>query len=136
LYYTYTINETIDAPFDETVDRVVDGLEDEGFGVLSDIDVQATIREKLDVEFRQYRILGACNTSLAHEGLEEEIELGALLPCNVIVYETDGGSLGISAADPERLLGLVRNPALEPVAGEVADRLERALDTAVAQATA
>jgi len=73
---------------------------------------------------------------LADEGLEEEIELGALLPCNVIVYETDGGSLGISAADPERLLGLVRNPALEPVAGEVADRLERALGTAVAQATA
>ncbi len=132
----YTINKTVDAPFDETVDRVVDALEDEGFGVLSDIDVQATIAEKLDVEFRQYRILGACNPSFAHEALEEEIELGALLPCNVIVYETDGGSLGISAVDPERLLGLVGNPALEPVAEAVADRLERALDTAVTPATA
>ncbi|MFB6087120.1 MAG: DUF302 domain-containing protein [Haloarculaceae archaeon] len=123
----YTIDRETTGEFDDVVDRTVDALEAEGFGVLCDIDVQATMREKLDADFRQYRILGACNPSLAHEALEAELQLGALLPCNVIVYETDDGAVGVSAVDPERLLSLVDNPSLDETASEVRARFERVL---------
>ena len=128
---SYTIDRTTDAAFDDVVERVVDSLADEGFGILCDIDVQATLREKLGEEFRQYRILGACNPSLAHEAMSEELRLGALLPCNVIVYETDDGRIGASAADPGVLLSVVDNPDLDPIADEVREAMERALDRAV-----
>jgi len=124
----YTIQKQVDADFDATVERTIDALEDEGFGVLCDIDVQATFAEKLDEEFRQYRILGACNPQLAFEGLADEIELGALLPCNVIVYETDDG-VTVSAVDPERLVGITDNDDLDSISEEVGERFERVLDS-------
>ncbi len=113
--------------FDDVVDATIAALEDEGFGVLCDIDIQATLEEKLGEEFRQYRILGACNPPLAHEGLTEEIELGALLPCNIIVYETDDGDIVVSAVDPQQLVGIADNDALDSIATEVTERFERVL---------
>jgi len=124
----YTIRYRADRPFDEAVAAVTDALAGEGFGILCDIDVRATLAEKLGAEFRQYRILDACNPPLAHEAMEAEPELGALLPCNVIVYETDDGGVGVSAVDPGELLSVVDNDALDPIADEVAERLDRALD--------
>ncbi|WP_135305168.1 DUF302 domain-containing protein [Haloarcula amylovorans] len=129
---TYTIQEPVSGDFDQVVETTIDALKDEGFGVLCDIDVQATLKEKLGEEFRQYRILGACNPGLAHEGLNEEIELGALLPCNVIVYETDDSEVMVSAVDPQQLVGLADNEALDSIATEVHERFERVL-TSVAE---
>ena len=86
-------------------------------------------QKKLDREFRQYRILGACNPELAYQGLEDELELGVLLPCNVIVYETDDGNIIVSAVDPKQLVGITDNPALDSISGDVSDRFERVLDT-------
>jgi uncharacterized protein (DUF302 family) len=123
----YTVQQQVDGEFDDVVERTIDALGDEGFGVLCDIDVQDTFEEKLDEEFRRYRILGACNPSLALEGLEEETELGALLPCNVVVYERDGGDVVVSAVDPERLVGVAGNDELDSIAEEVGDRFDRVL---------
>jgi len=123
----YTIRASVAGEFDDVVDRTIEALEDEGFGVLADIDVQATFEKKLDEEFRQYRILGACNPPLASEGLSEEIELGALLPCNVIVYEGADGDIVVSAIDPSQLLAVPDNDALEPIATEVRERFDRVL---------
>ncbi|WP_435362372.1 DUF302 domain-containing protein [Haloarchaeobius sp. DFWS5] len=123
----YTAQTTVSGDFDETVDATIAALKAEGFGVLCDIDVQATFKQKLGEEFQQYRILGACNPQLAYEGLSEEIELGALLPCNVIVYETGDGEVVVSAVDPERLVGIADNSALDSIASEVHDRFERVL---------
>ena len=123
---SYTMQRQVDGEFDAVVERTVDALGDEGFGVLCDIDVQATLREKLDEEFRQHRILGACNPPLALEGLTMEVELGALLPCNVVVYETDEG-VAVSAVDPRELLGVVGNADLDPIGEDVAARFERVL---------
>jgi len=123
----YTIQKSVSGDFDHVVETTIDALEDEGFGVLCDIDVQTTFEEKLGEEFRQYRILGACNPGLAHEGLNEEPELGALLPCNVIVYESDDGEITVSAVDPQQLVGIADNEALDSIANEVHDRFERVL---------
>ncbi|WP_311171839.1 DUF302 domain-containing protein [Halobellus ordinarius] len=123
----YTTQTTTDGEFDDVVDATIAALNDEGFGVLCDIDIQATLEEKLGEEFRQYRILGACNPSLAYEGLNEEIELGALLPCNVIVYERDDGAVVVSAVDPGQLIGITDNDALDSIATEVSERFDRVL---------
>jgi uncharacterized protein (DUF302 family) len=123
----YTIQTTIAGEFDDVVDATNAALKHEGFGVLCDIDIQATLKEKLGEEFRQYRILGACNPPLASEGLNVETELGALLPCNVIVYEDDNGDIVVSAVDPEQLIGVADNDALDSIATEVTDRFERVL---------
>jgi len=124
----YTIQTSVTGEFDDVVDATNAALKDEGFGVLCDIDIQATLKEKLDKEFRQYRILGACNPPLAYDGLTEEIELGALLPCNVIVYE-DAGAITVSAVDPEQLVGIADNDALDSIASEVTERFDRVLAT-------
>lgn len=125
----YTIQKRVDGSFDDVVEKTVAALEEEGFGVLCDIDVRATFAKKLDKEYRQYRILGACNPQLAYEGLEEEIELGALLPCNVIVYEEDDGTTVVSAVDPTQLVGITDNPDLDSISEDVSDRFERVLDS-------
>ena len=127
---SYTIRVELDEAFDTVVDRTVDALAEEGFGVLSDIDVSETFAAKLDLEapYRNYRILGACNPGLAHEGLEAERSLGTLLPCNVVVYETDDDTVAVEAVDPETLIGVAGNPALDGLAEEVRERLERALE--------
>lgn len=124
----YTISTTVEASFDDVISVVSDALADEGFGILADIDVQTTLKEKIDVEIDQYRILGACNPPLAHEGISEEPELGALLPCNVIVYEPeDGDGIVVSAVDPKELIAVTENPALDSIAQEVSDSFERVL---------
>jgi len=127
----YTLDEPVSGEFDEVIARTEAALADEGFGILSDIEVQHAFAEKLDEEFRQYRILGACNPPLAKQALEAEIHLGALLPCNVVVYETDDGAVGVSAVDPHELLSVVDNPALDEIADEVRERFDRVLEELV-----
>ncbi|GGM63610.1 uncharacterized protein (DUF302 family) [Halarchaeum rubridurum] len=126
---SYTLDADVDGSFEDVVARTEDALAEEGFGVLCDVDVEATFAAKLDVDFRKYRILGACNPPLAHEGLEAEPGLGALLPCNVVVYEADDGTVAVRAVDPVVLLESVDNPALDEVATEVRERFERVLDS-------
>jgi uncharacterized protein (DUF302 family) len=118
----YTLSETAALPFAEAVERVRSELGVEGFGVLCEIDVQATLKEKLGIGGEPYTILGACNPPLAHQALEAEPELGALLPCNVIVYQRDG-DIHVSAIDAERMLSLVGNEQLAPIAADVKRRL-------------
>ena len=125
----YTLSTTTDRPFADAVERVRTELKAEGFGVLCEIDVQATLHEKLGVDGEPYLILGACNPPLAHRALTAEPDLGALLPCNVIVYERDGAT-HISAIDAERMLSLVDNHALAPVAAEVRSRLAAVVERA------
>lgn len=125
---SYTMDTRVQGGFDATVDRVTDALADEGFGVLCDVDVQQTFEKKLDEEYRRYRILGACNPALARQALDADLQLGALLPCNVVVYETDDGGTGVSAVDPEVLLSLVDDPDVAAVAADVRDRFRRILD--------
>lgn len=125
---TYGIEKRLDVPYEQAVERVTAALAGEGFGILTEIDVKATLKKKLDLDFRRYVILGACNPPLAHRALTAELDVGLLLPCNVIVYEDDGGSV-VSAADPGAMMEVSGNPALEPVAAEARERLERALNT-------
>ncbi|WP_411965919.1 DUF302 domain-containing protein [Haloferax sp. YSMS24] len=125
---TYTITTTIDAPFEDVLDAVTTELQNEGFGILADIDVQATFEKKLDVETDRYRILGACNPPLAHEGITEEPDLGALLPCNVVVYETEDENVVVSAVDPKQLVGITENPTLDHIGDEVNDRFENVVN--------
>ncbi|MFW5743170.1 MAG: DUF302 domain-containing protein [Spirochaetota bacterium] len=110
--------------FDEVVARTRDALAGEGFGVITEVDVRETMKKKLDVDFRNYLILGACNPPLAHRALETEDKIGVLLPCNVIVQETDQG-VEVAAMDPVAAMGAIGNDALESVAGEVKQRLDR-----------
>jgi len=126
---SYTLSTTTELSFEEAVERVRTELKTEGFGVLCEIDVQATMREKLGVEGEPYLILGACNPPLARQALQAEPELGVLLPCNVIVYERDGETQ-ISAIDPERMLSIVGNDELAPVATEVKERLGAVVERA------
>ena len=118
----YTLTSTTPSPFAETVERVRAELSREGFGVLCEIDVQATLKEKLGVDGEPYLILGACNPPLAHRALEAEPDLGVLLPCNVVVYRRDGDT-HISAVDAERMLSIVGNDELAPIAADVSRRL-------------
>jgi uncharacterized protein (DUF302 family) len=127
----YTLTRTTLLAFDQAVERARAELKAEGFGVLCEIDVQATLREKLGVEGEPYLILGACNPALAHQALQAEPELGVLLPCNVIVYERDGETR-ISAIDPERMLSIVGNDQVAPVAAEVKERLSAVVERACA----
>ncbi|MFB6115397.1 MAG: DUF302 domain-containing protein [Candidatus Nanohalobium sp.] len=123
----YTIATQTDGDFEETLEKVTEELEKEGFGILTEIDVQKTLKKKLDEDFRKYRILGACNPELAHKAFEKEISIGALLPCNVIVYE-DSGKVFVEAADPEELLSVAENSELEDIASEVKGRLEKVIE--------
>jgi uncharacterized protein (DUF302 family) len=111
-------------PYEQVVEEVIRALKQEGFGVLTQIDVKETLKEKLHTDFRKYVILGACNPPLAHQALTTELEIGLLLPCNVIVYEEGDGSV-VSVIDPISMLGVVENPGLEPVAIEARNRLSR-----------
>jgi uncharacterized protein (DUF302 family) len=114
--------------FEETLARTIEALKAEGFGILTTIDVQQTLKEKLGVDFRRYVILGACNPPLAHRAFEAELEIGLLLPCNVIVYDRGDQTTGVAAMAPRAALGLVgENPALAAVAEEADARLRRAL---------
>lgn len=125
----YYKNRTVALPFEQALARTREALSVEGFGILSEIDVRATLQKKLQVDFRPYTILGACNPPFAHRALTAEPDIGVLLPCNVVVYEgDDAGQSVISVVDPEVSLGRVDNPELAPLAMEVKKRLERVLD--------
>ena len=122
----YGFSRRLDMSYEDATQQIKDALKTEGFGVLTEIDVKDTLSTKLQVDFRRYRIIGACNPSLAHKALQTELHVGLLLPCNVIVYE-DGDGAVVAAFDPEAAMGLAGNPALVEVAKEAKERLERAL---------
>ena len=122
-----TMSRHVDLPYAEAVARIKATLKDEGFGVLTEIDVQATLREKIGAEFRAYTILGACNPALAHRALQTSLDVGALLPCNVLVYEDDGGGSTVSIFDPATGMSVVAVEGLDAIAAEARERLSRAL---------
>ncbi|MEJ2263804.1 MAG: DUF302 domain-containing protein [Anaerolineales bacterium] len=124
--YAYKIKT--DYPYEQAVERVIEELKKEGFGVLTEIDVQTTLKKKLDVDFRKYVILGACNPPLAHRALTTERNIGLLLPCNVIVYEEGDGSV-IGILDPISMMSVTENPDLDPVAQEAKKRLQRVAES-------
>ena len=124
--YGFHIN--VPGSFDQVVSRVTEELKKEGFGVLADIDVQATLKAKLGIDQRPYRILGACNPPLAHQAIEHEPDIGLLLPCNVIVREDADGSIVVGFMDPAAVLSLVQRQELEALGGKVKAKLERVKD--------
>jgi uncharacterized protein (DUF302 family) len=122
----YGISTTVPLPFEQALARTREALANEGFGVLTEIDVAATLRKKLNVEFRPYLILGACNPRLAHRALQAELDIGLLLPCNVVVYSADDpAATTVAALDPVEALSLSGNEAVQPIAEEVRSRLQR-----------
>ncbi len=131
---SYYFAETLSAPFDDVVDRVIASLKAEGFGVLTTIDVQATLKEKLGVEFPRYLILGACNPTLAHQALQAASKIGTMLPCNVIVRDDGDGKTEVAAVDPVSSMQAVKNPALEPVAAAVRQKLDQVVQSLQAAA--
>jgi len=124
----YGFGKKVDLNFDAAIAKVTEGLQTEGFGVLSDIDVAAKLKEKLGEDIPRYRILGACNPALAHKAISAVPDIGLLLPCNVLVREDDDGAVFISFMDPKSVMALVDDPRVEPVAAEVKARLERVLE--------
>jgi uncharacterized protein (DUF302 family) len=123
------IKKTLDVGFDEALGKVPDALKTEGFGILTEIDVKQTLKNKLDVDFRRYRILGACNPPFANQALQHSLDVGLLMPCNVIVYEADAGKAVVSAVDPMQTLAAQGDPVLRPLAEAVRQKLQRALDS-------
>ncbi|MFP4330507.1 MAG: DUF302 domain-containing protein [Alkalispirochaetaceae bacterium] len=126
---SYYMATTLSLAFDEAVEKVTEALSKEGFGVLTDIDVRATMKKKLDVEFHNYRILGACNPAFAHKALEAEDKIGTMLPCNVILQEREPGKVEVAAVDPVSSMQAIENHALAPVATEVRNRLSRCIES-------
>jgi uncharacterized protein (DUF302 family) len=124
---TYTLTRTTRLGYEDAVALARETLKEEGFGVLTEIDVKATLKAKLDADVQPYVILGACNPPYAHQALGLEPELGALLPCNVVVYVQDDGTTRVSAVDPVAMLGIVGRPELDPIATEIRSKIERAV---------
>ncbi|UCG52197.1 MAG: DUF302 domain-containing protein [Candidatus Latescibacterota bacterium] len=124
----YGFSKAMDCGFDAAVVRVRDALQKEGFGVLTEIDVKETLKKKLDVDFRKYVILGACNPPYAHRALTAELEIGLLMPCNVIVYENDEGGSTVSAVDASLMAKVTANEELSRVSDDVNKKLQRVID--------
>jgi uncharacterized protein (DUF302 family) len=124
---SYAFGRSTTLGFERARERIVEELAKVGFGILTEIDVQATMKKKLDVDVRPYRILGACNPHFAHQATGAEPPIGALLPCNVVVREDAQGAVQVEMMDPHAVLGLVDNPAVAPLAAQVRERLEQAL---------
>ena len=124
----YHFSKTLELSFDAAVERVIDALKHEGFGVLTDIDVKATMKKKLDVDFRNYRILGACNPALAHKALQLEDKIGTMLPCNVVLQERSPCQIEVSAVDPVASMMAIENPRLADVAKTVQSKLKAVID--------
>ncbi|NGP75513.1 DUF302 domain-containing protein [Balneolaceae bacterium YR4-1] len=126
---SYYVSKTVDYTFEQTIEKATDELKKEGFGILTEIDVKDTLKKKLDVDFKKYRILGACNPEFAHQALQHEDKIGTMLPCNVIVEEHEDGSVEISAVNPMASMQAVENAELAAVAGEVKSRLEKVIQS-------
>lgn len=125
----YSFSKKIDVSYEAAIEKVKVALKEEGFGVLTTIDVKETLKNKLSVDFHKYVILGACNPPFAYRTLQAETEIGLLLPCNVIVYENDEGKSVVSAIDPVKMVSIVDNPALEEIAKEVSAKLRSAIES-------
>ena len=124
----YHFSTTVGLPFDAAVSATTEALQRHGFGVLSDIDVQTTLKKKLDVDFRPYRILGACNPQMAYRALEAEDKIGTMLPCNVIVQQREGGQVEVSAVDPVASMQAIDNPELAGTADKVREMLRQVVE--------
>jgi uncharacterized protein (DUF302 family) len=124
----YYFTKTIDIPFENAVTRVTEELKKEGFGILTEIDVKQTLKKKMDVEFRKYRILGACNPPFAYKALQAEDKIGTMLPCNVIVQELEDGKVEVAAIDPIASMQAVGNPNLKEIADQVQVKLKKVID--------
>jgi uncharacterized protein (DUF302 family) len=122
------IKREVELSYDDVLEKLPEELKKEGFGVLTEIDVKETLKKKLDVDFRRYKILGACNPPIAHRALSTDLEVGVLLPCNVLVYEGDGGKTVVSAVDPEAAMSPFGEEDLAELAKDVRARLSRALE--------
>ena len=126
---SYNINRKISGSFQEVISKVTEALKKEGFGIISEIDLKEKFKEKLNVDFRNYTILGACNPKLAYEAIQQEDKIGVMLPCNVLVQEHDNGEVEVVAINPLTSIGAVKNDKLESLAAEVSNKLEKALQT-------
>lgn len=124
---TYYFSKTLDSGFDEAVERTTEALKREGFGIITEIDVTETLRKKLGIDFRKYKILGACNPALAHEAIKIEDKVGTMLPCNVVVQETDGGKVEVAAIDPVASMAAIDNPLLKGPARAVREKLKKVI---------
>jgi uncharacterized protein (DUF302 family) len=125
----YGFKKALKSSFEEAVEEVTQALKKEGFGILTQIDVKDILKKKLNVDFRKYIILGACNPPFAYQSLQAETEIGLLLPCNVIVYEDDSGNTVVSAVNPESAMGMIDNPKLKEIANQVQAKLKKVVDT-------
>lgn len=126
---SYYFSKTVNEPFEAAIERVTGALADQGFGVLTTIDVSATLKKKLDVDFQRYTILGACNPGYAHKALQAEDKIGTMLPCNVIVQETPEGKVEVAAIDPMASMMAIENAALGGIASEVRAKLQAVIDS-------
>ena len=124
----YFTSKTVGLSYDQAIEKVTRLLNEEGFGVLTEIDVKNTLKEKLDVDFKKYKILGACNPNFAHKALQAEDKIGVMLPCNVIVEEHEDGTVEVSAVNPVASMQAVTNDDLHPIAGQVRDKLDKVID--------
>ncbi|GAB4420490.1 MAG: DUF302 domain-containing protein [Anaerolineales bacterium] len=126
---SYYFSKEVDLPFEQAIERITEELKQEGFGVLTEIDVKATLKKKLDEDFRNYRILGACNPPFAHQALLAEPQIGLMLPCNVVVQDGENGKTIISAIDPIASMQAVENPSLGQVAEQVRTKLQKVIES-------
>lgn len=124
----YSFNKILDMSFDDAINKVTEDLKKEGFGVLTDIDVQATLKKKIDVDFRKYRILGVCNPPFAYKALQAESRIGTMLPCNVIIQETGQGNIEVSAIDPIASMQAIENPGLRDIAIQIRNKLKKVIE--------
>jgi len=124
----YAFSTVLDTSYEDAVSKVTEALKEEGFGILTEIDVKSTLKKKLGVDFRKYVILGACNPPYAHRTLQSDLDVGLLLPCNVIVYETDYKKAYVSALNPVSALEVIKSRELRAIAGEVSEKLKRVLE--------
>lgn len=126
---SYYFSKKVDYSFDEAIDKITAELKEEGFGILTEIDVKATLKNKIDVDFRNYKILGACNPTFAHKALQAESQIGIMLPCNVVVQDSvDGEGIDVSVMNPMEAMSVVKNEEMGEIAEEVTKRLKSALD--------
>ncbi len=125
---SYYFNTLLDSSFEEAISRVTEELKKEGFGILSEIDVQAALKKKLGVDFKKYKILGACNPPFAYQALQTEEKIGTMLPCNVIVLENDTGQVEVAAIDPLASMQAISNPQLQGIADQVQAKLKKVIE--------